>query len=551
MWGHGLMGKKNFQLQQSLIKSVAPAQMDTGSQQQSTMASVPANTVVRFPENARSNRTFDFHPFYGKGYNEIVFACQHTIEYLLSESISTRQTSLSITTIVVYCHSGLRYFFDYCALLYAGLKTNVLLSHITQQSIVEYVHYLKGLDVSPVTQKTVYTLIKSVLSACYKAGYLPHADIKRLFPRNPFPNSNKQKKGERPLSQHEKRQLVLALKSEMSHILSSDRPLSCFDLTICVLSIGISTGMNPTPVLSLPTDCLQPHPLKGNLRLLVAFKRRGNATLVVSLRQSEDIALLRTVKLHVADTIDMIIERNAAQRMHYSNPNHLLVFQSGSERNNRAIRPLTANNLREPIRNLIEKYDLTDDDGQPMVLNMMRLRKTFINRIWELSGQDPLITARYGKHTPQTSNQHYWVAPPEAERNMRFIGETRIQNLLDVTYTPAERTAIAGCKDTRYGHMAPKNGTVCTDILNCFRCKSFVVTEDDLYRLYSFYWAVVHERDRFGAKRWEKYLHHIIRIIDNDIGPQFDAERVSAARERAKTSPHPFWRNLDMMRLAR
>jgi len=541
------MGKKNFQVQLAHIKPAASAQIGAGSRGYV----VPANTVIRFPENASANRTFDFGPFYDKGFNEVVFACQQTIEGLLSESISTRQAFLSVTTISCYCGSGLRYFFGYCILLYAGFQRDIRLSDITQQRIAELIHFLKGLEISPVSQKTIYSQVKSVLVACYKAGHLTHVDIKTLFPSNPFPNTNKKTKGQRPLSQQEKRQLVVALKSEMSSILSTDAPLSSFDLTVCALAIGMSTGMNPTPLLSLPTDCLQPHPLKANLRLLVAFKRRGNATHVVSLRQSEDIALLCTVKLNVVDTIDMIIERNAALRGRYSNVNHLLVFQTERGGNSGSIRPLSTGSLYNAIQNLIEKHDLTDDDGRPMILNMMRLRKTFINRIWELSDQDPLITARHGKHTPQTANQHYWEAPPEAERNMRFIGEARIQHLLGVTYVPAERTAVAGCKDTRYGHMAPKNGTVCTDILSCFRCKSFVVTEDDLYRLYSFYWAVVHERDSFGAKRWEKYLHHIIRIIDNDIGPQFDAEQVRAAREQARTSPHPFWRNLDMVRLAR
>ncbi|MFC4656050.1 hypothetical protein ACFO3I_13630 [Rheinheimera marina] len=543
------MSGKKFQLLPKEIEPIAPALTSTHSQPQIAINSLPTSTIVKFPENNSTLRNFDFCRFYGKGFNEIVFACQHTIEHLLSESISTHQSSLSIVSIAGYCYIGARNLFDFCSLLHASVKNDITLSSVTPKYIIEYIQYIKGLTLAPASQKTSYTLTKSLLIACHRAGYLPDVDIKTLFPRNPFPHSNKQMKGERPLSQHEKRYLVLALKSEMSRILSSDMPLSSYDLAVCVLAIGISTGMNPTPVLSLPIDCLQPHPLKANLRLLVAFKRRGNSTHLVSLRQSEDIALLQSVKLNVANTIDMLIERNAALRMHYSNPNHLLVYQSESGGNYGAVRPLRLNTLWMSIQNLIEKHALKDDDGRSMKLSMMRLRKTYINRIWELSGQDPLITARHGKHNPDTANKHYWEAPPEAERNMRFIGETRIKQLLDVTHIPADRTAIARCTDPRYGHLAPKNGTVCMDVLNCFRCKSFVVTEDDLYRLYSFYWAVVNERGSFGAKRWEKYLRHIIRIIDNDIGPQFDTGRVNAAREQAKTSPHPFWRSLDMVRL--
>ena len=41
------------------------------------------------------------------------------------------------------------------------------------------------------------------------------------------------------------------------------------------------------------------------------------------------------------------------------------------------------------------------------------------------------------------------------------------------------------------------------EFLNCFRCSSFVVTADDLHRLLSFYWLLVRERGRIGAKLGE------------------------------------------------
>ena len=69
-----------------------------------------------------------------------------------------------------------------------------------------------------------------------------------------------------------------------------------------------------------------------------------------------------------------------------------------------------------------------------------------------------------------------------------------------------------------------------------------VVTKDDLYRLFSFYWLLVYEREQIGAKRWKKYFAHIIRIIDNDIVTQFDPAYVKAIRVEAETNPHPAWK---------
>ncbi|MBE1299481.1 MAG: hypothetical protein GJ680_06205 [Alteromonadaceae bacterium] len=511
-----------------------------------------ASTNISFPENPTSIRNFDFAPYYSKGFDAITTLCHSTIKKLLEESIATNQASLAVSTIINYCHSGLKIFFEFLMLWRAGAGCDLQSVNITDTLIGEYVAHLKSLNIGSTSQKGYYTQTKAPLVAAHKQGYLPHVDIKRLFPINPFPNSNRKAKGQRPLSQHEKKQLVGALKVEMTRILAGDDPLDSVDLTGCVLSIGLVTGMNPTPVLSLPIDCIQPHPLKKNLRLLVAFKRRGNATQVVSLRQSQDVELLRSVKLQVANTIDLIIERNAELRGEYKDPRQLLVFSSkgGGSSVKVAVTALSGQNVRDAIKTLIDKHQLVDDDDKPLKLNMMRLRKTFVNRMWELSDQDPLIAARQGKHMPETGNRHYWEAPPEAETNMRFIGEARVEELR-VSYGPKENTALAGCKDTRNGHRAPKDGSVCTETLGCFRCKSFVVTEDDLYRLFSFYWAVVRERDSYGIKNWNKYLRHIIRIIDEDISSQFDNQLVESMREKAKNEPHPFWRDLTMVRMAR
>ena len=76
-------------------------------------------------------------------------------------------------------------------------------------------------------------------------------------------------------------------------------------------------------------------------------------------------------------------------------------------------------------------------------MNVSRLRQTLLNRVWELSGQDPLITARTGRHTVQTGDAHYWEAPPEAETNMRFLGEARVEAMLSTS------TIIAPCPEKR------------------------------------------------------------------------------------------------------
>ena len=551
------MTKKKFEIHEGLhdittnkTRGNLTLKLETKPQANNVTNISSVSTCIRIPENSSTIRSFNFAPYYGQGFDTITALCQSTIEKLIAQSTATGQSSLAASSIVSYCRGGLINLFAFLKLWRSGTGNDLQAMDITPELVKEYIVHLKSLGISPAAQKNYYTLTKSLLVATHTQGYLPHVNIKHLFPRNPFPNSNRKFKGQRPLSQTEKRQLVGALKVEMTRILAESKPLTSYDLTICILTIGLVTGLNPIPVIYLPTDCIQPHPLKKNLCLLVAFKRRGNATQVMSLRHSQDIELLRSVKLQVANTIDMIIERNSTLRNCYKDPMRLLVYESNGNTSKGRASAMALGNLPRNINILIEKHQLTNDDGHLLKLSMMRLRKTFVNRMWELSDQDPLIAARQGKHSPYNANRHYWEAPPEAEANMRFLGEARI-NELRASYGAKENTPVAGCKDTLNGHRAPKNGSVCTEILNCFRCRSFVVTEDDLYRLLSFYWAVVRERDSYGIKNWNKYLRHIIRIIDEDIAPQFDKQVEHSIREKAKTQPHPFWRDLTMIRLAK
>lgn len=511
----------------------------------------PNDTLVRLPQNSLERRYLNFSPFYGHGYDDITLACQLTLEKLTADSLSTNGQTLSVITIITYFNNGLKNLASFLSLLRSVSEEDLTMADLTAESIRQFVQHLQTSTLGYSAQKNSYSHAKNLLLNAHRCGFWAEADIKSVFPRNPFPNSNRRSMGERALSKNEKRQVVRGLRLEMERIVGEAGPLTAFDLTVCVLSIALSTGMNPTPILELLTDCVQPHPLKVNLRLLVSFKRRGRNTQVVALRKSQDVAEMASIHLHAADAIALIVERNADLRTSYSEPQRLLVHESQGSKNQGALIRLNSRRLSVYSSQFVECHQMVTDDGKPMTLNVSRLRKTLLNRVWELSGQDPLIAARTGRHSPQTGNAHYWEAPPEAESNMRFIGEARAKDLLEkANIIATDRTPVASCKDAMHGQRAPKNGGVCTDFLGCFRCKSFVVTGNDLYRLFSFYWAAVRGHDSFGGKRWTKYLRQVIRLIDSEIAPQFDPELVNAQRDKAHADPHPFWKDLSMARMA-
>lgn len=129
------------------------------------------------------------------------------------------------------------------------------------------------------------------------------------------------------------------------------------------------------------------------------------------------------------------------------------------------------------------------------------------------------------------------------------MGLALTNELLTNTLGASERTPVGRCSDVEHGDYAPKKqGLVCTNFLSCLRCRNYVVTGDDLYRLFSFYWRVLAERSRMRPQQWKRQLGHIVRLIDRDVidvglaKGVFQRTMVDAERSRAKTDPHPFWR---------
>jgi len=513
----------------------------------------PINPVVNYPNIGSSGGNgynFDFSPHYGKGYDDITNRAYYTAKALLKNTDAfTEQTQRA------YFKVGFSYFAEYLELFRYSKGEDLTQADITPELIEQYLLHLKGSELGFTGQKGYFTYTKSLLVRMKEKGYWTTVgDIKLnsdFFPKNPFPNSNKRYKGEKPLTSHEKRQVVVALKQAIKPIYQKTEPLSGYELTLCLLAVAIQTGINTSPLLNMTTEALSDHPLKDNRKLLTVFKKRGNATQLHNLRKSEDLEVVQGIKLDVAYLIEVIIERNAQVR---KLTNTDLVFVYEITRGGRGTKRGSATSLSDQlltnnISKFINEYDLKDEDGHTMKLNVSRFRKTFINGIYELSGESLLVAAQQAKHSGTGTLDHYLQAPEQSKRNLGLMGEIRVKEL-----TCAESSIPVGhCKDPKNGDKAPKDDTFCNDFLGCFRCKSFVITGDDLYKLFSLYWAIVRNRDEFGRKDWKRHLKNVLRIVDEEVVPEFaklgQLQRVEAEKERARTNPHPYWKNLDMLKV--
>lgn len=514
----------------------------------------PAITVVDFGYNASDYRTFDFAPFYGIGIDEITYACQRQVERLLSK----QDRELEATTVVGIANRCLPSFLDYLALRATALGRQQRLSDINREVIDGYLCHLAQSKHSIGTQKKLYDGVKTALKALAKRELVQvvAAGDARTFPKNPFPNSARRVKSEKPLSRKERQAFTAAVKTAVMPLFRDGVEVTSELLAYAFLIVALHTGRNTTPLLEMAPDCLRSHP-KENTHFLALLKRRGyNASTVVMRSEPTDhhtLELTPAVKWTVARLIQRVIELTTPLRT--AAPEHLVnrvwLYQSRSRRTaySGSIVSLTDTTLAKAIRRLVSDYDLNDASGKPIRINISRLRKTFANRIFELLDGDLGSTAIALGNTPQVAGRNYMSPSEDSLRNWRFMGEVLTQELLARTIGTTERTPAGGCSDPTNGQYAPKReGNTCFDFLNCLRCLNYVVTGDDLYKLFSFYWRIVRERNRMDARLWSKHYAHIPRLIERDViavglaKKVFKPTEVNAARERARHDPHPYWR---------
>jgi hypothetical protein len=146
--------------------------------------------------------------------------------------------------------------------------------------------------------------------------------------------------------------------------------------------------------------------------------------------------------------------------------------------------------------------------------------------------------------------RNYLSPGEDAPRKWRFMGQCLVEELLKNTLGATARTPMGHCTNPTRGQYAPRqSGAHCFQFWNCLRCRNYVVTGDDLHRLFSFELLVLAERNRIPKRRWQREYAHIPRLIERDVidaglrRKVFCQAQVDDARERARIDPHPFWRD--------
>lgn len=515
-------------------------------------ATPPTNTTVKFGRNASSSRSFDFARWYGAGIDPITYACQRQIERFLAG----QEGAVAVRTVASYCLDGLYFFLECCLLRATALGRDLALTDVNRDLVDGYLCHLAGLGVATTTQKCRYTKTKPVLLALGQRRLIPlvSSGDGATFPYNPFPNSNHKSKSETALTKRERQAFVVALRQAIKPIWADNAPVTSEILSFALLVVALHTGRNTTPLIEMSRDCLRPHP-KENTVFLTLWKRRGYNTSKVALRAESDAERL----LESTPSVRTNVERLIRHVMVLTDPlnadapddlkGRVWLYRSRDAKSVGQVAALHGQVLAEATKRLVFEYGLTDSNGNPLRINISRLRKTFANRIFELTDGDLATTAAAIGNTLQVTDQNYLAPGEDARRNWQFMGDLLVEELLTRTIGATYRdTPMGRCADPVNGQHAPKReGATCMNFMNCLRCKHYAVTAKDLYKLFSFYFRVLTERSRMDKRRWAREYAHIPRLIDHYIVAEglrrgtFKAAAVDAARERARTLPHPFW----------
>lgn len=498
--------------------------------------------IINFPKNATGLRSIDLRPWLDKGIDPWVWAGAGQLHALLASKTVTP------VTVTGYWRAGLRHFLEYLVTSSSAVDPKDL----EPRHILSYVGWIKDHENwSYITQKTRYTYTKSILTAMAGRGIVRAHEA--LFPNNPFPNSNKTQRGAVPLSHDERLRLAKALVADLIAIHHGRfTGTDSQSMVVYLLSIAIRTGANPTPLLEASRNCLRDHPFMPNMKVMELFKRRGNATKVSQLRYSDSHA--RNISV-LTDGVALLIKALQSSEA--------LVAQAIPEYQDRVwlyrtyqrgltggeVTALSVGSVAYGISTLIERHSLKGDDGQPLCVNLSRLRKTMEMRLWSLSGGDLIATAALMGHDPKTAEVHYLACTKKMRENATFVGEALPlmyrsgDSVNQVIPILPEKSPTGRCKDPYDGDKAPKNGEPCDDFFSCFSCKSYAIagSPEDLHRLFSFYWFL--EREMINAKTqdWRSEFRHTMNLIDRFTEDKFDMDLIVKAKENARISPHKFW----------
>lgn len=495
-------------------------------------------------------------------FNNAVWANREQLVTDIYNAIVQLSFEISKSSIEVLASNGCRVMFEFLDSRHKQGQYITSIEQFDKPIIESFLAWLRNKPAKTDTGKLstlgarrYYTSLKSILMYFTRQGRIS----KDIFPYAPFVNVNRSGKTTESYSKSDNAKIMRYLWSQVDLIRNErfegpHRQL----LAVLALVIAAKTGRNTSTILNLNTGCIEPHPLAPDTHVLfTGFKRRGMNTNVQAMRSSESIEDVFSANKSVEELVSLVKANTAALRSKFDSDSlFIMKEQSGS------ITPFYDKHFWKAVQGIYSNANLQDDAGKPLSIQVKRMRKTFATRIWQLTGGDPIKTSKLLGNTVPVMDKHYLDVTPEMERGHKLFGHVltetllgkpdnkqRIADKLSVDIANVDdllignfNTGVGRCSDPYDGKFARGGKGPCTRFVACFRCPNQVILESDLYRLFSFYWLLVKERNFIGRKKWKKLYAWIIKVVEQEIEPAFDWDKVKQAKDKAYLEPHPMWR---------
>ncbi|MBF8179763.1 tyrosine-type recombinase/integrase [Herminiimonas contaminans] len=506
---------------------------------------------------------FDFRPFQKNGRDDVAGHMRDAVW-------SMRHTSVG-ATLYSYLNVGLRPFWRFLEDPASAGEKIKSLGQIDRALLDRYLAWLelqlvaggknKGEPWSIASRRVTFNLIKTLLINRQKSGAAVSKDLN--FPRNPFPNANRLSKKREAYSITEQKRVLAALNQDLRNIHENRAVLTGLQvLAVHLVLLALTTGRNMQSLLDMKRDSLQEHPLPDR-ELMVTYKRRGWSTQATSLRKTAAPAVQKSLQAIPATIGEHFRALCAitAPLIHEIEPKHqsyvFILRITHLERKGQVVR-LDNGLANAGLRMFVQRHSLQDDHGQALALNIARLRPTFATELYRRTRDIRRVQQALGHANVETTARHYAEASLDADRDHALVvdgmvsqfsrmevegkillaadGKIPLGDMKDLL-AGGYNTGIARCKNP-----FREDESVCQKFFHCFKCPNMCVFEDDLWRLFSFYYRLLAERSKVNSAHWLKTYGPIIRRIDTDIASQFPIDKVNAARLKAQQTPHPTWK---------
>lgn len=338
------------------------------------------------------------------------------------------------------------------------------------------------------------------------------------------------------------------------------------------IKLSYLTGLNPTSSLGLKTDSYRPeHPLTG-LPFLLFLKKRsgGEQELHLALLDSSDpldreqLVLRGKQSVQVKKLIDEVLDRTSSFRPSgASQPDvgaSLFIFQSTSNNNAGDVQTIASQHASRWCRYMIEKYDLRNDQGEPLEFNMVRFRSTKLTAM-ALEGRDLSEIQQVARHKSVRQTIKYInlrrldePARREVHNALERIHANRVESIGQAAPTPAPSRTIpihpfkgivADCKnvfdppDHVKASIGYVEGQACNRMNMCLFCRNVVILKEHLPVLWAYRSQIIsiegtNLQDLPHAHIYDKTVAVIDQLLDPEHG-EFSGEDIDEAIAIAET----------------